>query len=518
MGIRIYYINILTGVKNLIRTVEGISSIGANFRGIDSVVESGGLFGVWNHPMANKITYFGLHALQHRGQTSAGIVTKDNDKFKSYRGRGLISHVFDSEDKLEKLTGNSAIGQVRSATVSDQADDSNIQPLLFHFNNQSIAITHNGNLTDALSLRHQLENDGAVFSTNSAAEILIHIIRRSKEANFTKAFENSIKQLNGGFNFCLLTDDALYGAVDKHGFRPLIIGQFANGAYILASETCVLSSVGAKYVTELKAGQYVVINDEGYQINDYIDDAQTALEPMEFIYFSRPDSDIAGINVHTARKEMGRRLAQEQPAPTADLVIGVPNSSLSSASGYAEEHGLPYEIGLIKHQYIGRTFIQPNQELREQGVRYKLSVVESLIRNKSIVLVDDSIVRGTTVRHLVQLLEDSGAKEVHLRIASPPIRFPNYYGINTTHTQELVAANYTVPELNELFGCDSLGYLSIQGLVDSINFDSTVEDHGVSLDAYTGEYPSDIGDYQEEFEESLTPLQKKILKGEFHDE
>lgn len=500
------------------RTIEGISSIGANFRGIDSVVESGGLFGIWNHPLASKITYFGLHALQHRGQTSAGIVSKHNESFKSFRGSGLISHVFDSETKLDTLEGNCAIGQVRSATVSDQKDDSNIQPLLFHFNNQSIAITHNGNLTEALSLRRELEDDGAVFSTNSAAEILIHLIRRSKENEFSKAFEKSIASLKGGFSFCLLTDNALYGAVDRHGFRPLIIGQFPNESYILASETCVLSSIGAKYVTELKAGQYVVINEDGYHINQYTTEETTTLEPMEFIYFSRPDSDIAGINVHSARKEMGRRLAIEEPTPTGDIVIGVPNSSLSSASGYAEQHGLPYEIGLIKHQYIGRTFIQPTQELREQGVRYKLSAVESLIKGKSIVLVDDSIVRGTTIRHLVKLLKEAGAKEVHLRIASPPIRFPNYYGINTTHTKELIASMYTIFELNQLFGSDSLGYLSVQGLVDSINFDPNIATQGVSLDAYTGVYPSDIGDYKEEFEASLTPLQIKILKGDNCDE
>lgn len=499
--------------------MDGMTSLGTNFRGIDSVVESGGLFGIWNHPLASRITYFGLHALQHRGQTSAGIVSKDDDNhFTSYRGRGLISHVFHTEDKLDKLVGNSAIGQVRSETIRDQADDSNIQPLLFHFNNQSIAIAHNGNLTEALSLRRTLEEEGAVFSTNSAAEILIHIIRRSKEADFTKAFEKSLAQLNGGFNFCLLTDDALYGAVDKHGFRPLIIGQFANGSYILASETCVLSSIGAKYITELKSGEYVVINNDGYNISKYTEDTQAFLEPMEFIYFSRPDSDIAGINVHSTRKEMGKRLAQESPTPTADIVIGVPNSSLSSASGYAEEHRLPYEIGLIKHQYIGRTFIQPNQELREQGVRYKLSVVESLIKGKSIVLVDDSIVRGTTIRHLINLLREAGAKEIHLRIASPPIRFPNYYGINTTHTDELIAANYTVSELNALFGSDTLAYLSIDGLVQSINFDPNIADQNISLDAYLGVYPSDIGDYQEEFEASLTPLQRKILRGEFKDE
>lgn len=495
--------------------VGSISSASRQNRGIDSVVESGGLFGVWNHPNANQMAYFGLHALQHRGQTSAGIVTSDGENFKSHRGYGLLNHVFSSVEKLDNLVGQSAIGQVRSATQADQADDSNIQPLLFHFNNQSISISHNGNLTEALSLRDKLENDGAVFSSNSAAELLIHLLRRAKADSFQEAFELSLKQLKGGFNFCLLTNEGLYGAVDRNGFRPLIVGQFANGAYLLASETCVLSSIGANYVTELSAGEYVVINDEGYQIFQYAEDIQISVEPMEFIYFSRPDSDIAGVNVHAARKRMGDRLAKEHPAPTADIVIGVPNSSLSAASGYAEAHGLPYEIGLIKHQYIGRTFIQPTQALREQGVKYKLSAVESLIKDREIVLVDDSIVRGTTVKHLIKMLRDSGAKAIHLRIASPPIRFPNYYGVNTTHTSELFAANYTTAELNELFGSDSLGFLSVDGLVESIAlpFVDTLN-RGISLDAYTGIYPADIGDYREEFESSLTALQKNILKGE----
>lgn len=488
----------------------------SNFQGIDSVVESGGLFGIWNHPLANQMTYFGLHALQHRGQTSAGIVTSDGRNFKCHRGYGLLNHVFSSEEKLDGLKGNSAVGQVRSATQSDQADDSNIQPLLFHFNNQSIAISHNGNLTEALSMRQTLEAEGAVFSSNSAAELLIHLIRRAKVSDFRLAFEQSLQQLKGGFNFCLLTNDGLYGAVDRNSFRPLIIGRFANGAYLLASETCVLSSIGASYVTELAAGEYVVINDHGYDIYQYATDTKTTLEPMEFIYFSRPDSDIAGVNVHAARKRMGRQLAKEHPAPSADIVIGVPNSSLSAASGYAEAHKLPYEIGLIKHQYIGRTFIQPTQALREQGVRYKLSVVESLIKGQEIVLVDDSIVRGTTVKHLVKLLKEAGAKAIHLRIASPPIRFPNYYGVNTTHTNELFAANYTVSELNEIFESDSLGFLSVAGLVDSIEVSSP--NAGISLDAYTGDYPADIGDYRLEFEKNLSPLQKTILKGEFHDE
>lgn len=486
---------------------------------IENVVESGGLFGIWNHPKANQMTYFGLHALQHRGQTSVGMVTSDGDRFMNHRGYGIITHVFDTPDKLDKLKGNHAIGQVRSATTNDQDDDTNIQPILFHFNDQTIAIAHNGNVTNAISLRQKLENEGAVFSSNSAAEILVHLIRRRRtQASFLESLEWSLNQLKGGFNFCLLTEKGLIGAVDRNSFRPLIVGEMANGAYILASETCVLSSIGAEYVTELLAGQYIVITDEGYNIYQYSNDTQVAIEPMEFIYFARPDSDIVGINVHSARKNMGRRLAKEKPAPTADIVIGVPNSSLSAASGYAEEIGLPYEIGLIKHQYIGRTFIQPTQELRDQGVRYKISVVQSIIRGASVVLVDDSIVRGTTVRRLVSILRDAGAKEIHLRIASPALRFPNYYGINTTTTDELFAANHTVEELNEIFGSDSLGYLSVDGLVESIGTQFNDPNHGISLDAFTGQYPADIGDYQQIFQETLTPLQKEILKGAYRDE
>lgn len=487
-------------------------------RALKSVNESGGLFAVWNHPNANQMTYFGLHALQHRGQTSAGIVTSDGDCFKSHRGHGLINHVFKTPQLLEQLDGKNAIGQVRSATKADRDDDTNIQPLVFHFNDQTIAIAHNGNLTNATSLRETLEEEGAVLSSNSAAELLIHLIRKSQADSFEEAFEESLLQLKGGFNFCLLTEEGLYGAVDRNSFRPLVIGQLKNGAYVLASETCALHIIGARYITELLAGQYVVINDDGYKIKQYSGDVQVALEPMEFIYFARPDSDIVGINVHTARKRMGKRLAKEQPSPTADIVIGVPNSSLSAASGYAEEAGLPYEIGLIKHQYTGRTFIQPTQELREQGVRAKLSAVVNLVKGRSIVLVDDSIVRGTTVKRLVQLLREGGAKEIHLRIASPALRFPNYYGIDVSHNDELIASNYTIDELNELFGSDSLGYLSVDGLVESIDADFSDPHKGISLDAFIGEYPADICDFKEEFEANLTPLQKRILKGEYQDE
>ncbi|NLK66898.1 MAG: amidophosphoribosyltransferase [Campylobacteraceae bacterium] len=483
----------------------------------DSVLESGGLFGIWGHPNASQITYFGLHALQHRGQTSAGIISSDGENFISYRGYGLITHVFSSADRLEMLKGRAAIGQVRSATVEDR-DETNIQPHLYSFTNQTICIAHNGNLTNALTLKNRLEKEGSVFSSNSAAEILIHLIRKYPNDEFRISFEKALKELRGGFNFCLLTEDALYGAVDRNSFRPLVVGKMHNGAYILASETCALSTLGASYETEILAGQYIVINDNGYKIYNYTDETNISLEPMEFIYFARPDSNIVGINVHTARKNMGRRLAQEKPAPTADLVIGVPNSSLSSAIGYAEEAGLPYEIGLIKHQYIGRTFIQPTKELREQGVRSKLSAVESLINGKSVVLVDDSIVRGTTIKYLISLLKTAGAKEIHIRIASPVLRFPNYYGINTLKTEDFYAANLTVEELNKDFGGTTLGYLSQEGLIESIGTKFNTKNGGISMDAFDGSHSAEICDYEESFKANLTPLQKKIIKGEFKGE
>lgn len=489
---------------------------GQSPKGLKSVNESGGLFAIWNHPHANQLTYFGLHALQHRGQQSAGIVTSREGDFKGYHGNGLLTNVFNREEKLNYLDGCNGIGQVRSATSDDRADNTNIQPLVFRFSDENLAIAHNGNITNGLSLRQELEREGAVLSSNSAAELLIHLIRRKGEMAFEDAFKASLLELTGGFNFTLLTNKGLYGAVDHNSFRPLAIGQMPNGSYILASETCALHTIGAKHIRDLLAGEYVVIDDSGYRVETYLEGSQVTVEPMEYIYFARPDSDIAGVNVHSARKRMGIRLAQEEPAPEDSIVIGVPNSSLSAASGYAEASGLPYEVGLIKHQYVGRTFIQPTQELRDQGVRSKLSVVVNLVRDRSVVLVDDSIVRGTTVRRLVQLLRESGAKEIHLRIASPALRFPNYWGIDTTKTSDLVAANYTVEELNQVFGSDSLGFLSVKGMEESIGLQE--QGLGLALDAFTGHYPASIGDYQAEFQRDLTPLQEQIIKGDYQDE
>lgn len=479
-----------------------------------SLNEECGIFGVWNHPQAAEVTFFGLHALQHRGQEGAGITTSSVDGFQNYRDLGLLSEVFKDPAHLNKLTGNRAIGHVRYSTSGSADNLSNVQPFLFNFSDTTISLAHNGNVTNAQTLRRELEAEGAVFHASSDSETLIHLIRHSDKPTFYEKLDEALLKLRGGFNFVILTDNELIGAVDPNCFRPLVLGQMQSGPYVLASETCALHSVGAEFVRNIHAGTYVVINDEGYTIRTYTEDTQVAIEAMEFIYFARPDSDIAGINVHSARKQSGRKLAEEQPCPEADMVVGVPNSSLSAASGYAEASGLPYEMGLIKNQYVARTFIQPTQELREQGVRKKLSAVKSVVEGKSIVLVDDSIVRGTTSRRLVKLLRDAGAKEIHLRIACPPLRFPSFYGIDMSTSSELMAANHTVPEMKEMLGCDSLGFLSVEGLVEAVGTKFDAPNNGLSVDAFTGQYPADLGDYKADFESQMTDIQKRVLRGE----
>lgn len=471
------------------------------------------MFGIWNNAEAANVIYFGLHALQHRGQEGAGIITSSADSFVSHRGTGLLSEVFKEPKNLEKLVGRSGIGDVRYSP--EQTNNlTNVQPFLFEFNDLKIAIAATGNVTNSQTLRHDLEDAGAVFHANSDSETLIHLIRHSKKTTFYEQLDDALLQLRGGFNFTILTKDALIGVVDPNCFRPLVLGQMPNGSYILASETCGIYSVGAEFIRNIHAGTYVVINDDGYHIHTYNEDIQVTIEAMEYIYFARPDSDIAGINIHSARKSLGAKLAEEAPCPQADMVVGVPNSSLSAATGYAERAGLPYEMGLIKNQYVGRTFIQPTQALREQGVRKKLSAVGGVVQGKSIVLIDDSIVRGTTSKRLIILLREAGAKEIHLRIACPPLRFPSFYGIDMSTNAELIAANHTVDEICDIIGCDSLAFLSVEGMIDGIGTDFDTSNKGLSVDAFTGYYPADLGDYKEGFESQLTDIQKRVLRGE----
>ncbi len=473
--------------------------------------EECGVFGIWGHPEASNVTYFGLHSLQHRGQEGGGIVSNDKQVLRGYRDLGLISEVFRDKKKLEKLLGSSAIGHVRYAT-SGSNNIQNIQPFLFHFYDMSVGICHNGNLINAKTLRRELEQDGAIFHSSSDTEVLIHLIRRSKEKGFKAQLKDALCKIKGGFTYLVLTKDTMYGAVDPNSLRPLAIGKMKNGAYVAASETCAIDVVGAEFVCNVGAGELVIIDDKGIRIEKYTEDTKVAIAAMEYIYFARPDSNIAGVNVHTARKRTGRRLAIEQPAPDADMVIGVPNSSLSAASGYAEESGLPYEMGLIKNQYVARTFIQPTQELREQGVRMKLSAVKGVVSGKSIVLVDDSIVRGTTSKRIVQLLKEAGAREVHVRISAPPLIFPSFYGIDISTTEELIAANKTQDEICEIIGADSLGYLSEDGLIESIGLDYDAPYTGLCMDCFNGDYSAGLYDYEENYLKSMTNIQKKFLQ------
>lgn len=469
--------------------------------------EECGLFGVWGSPDAAQLTYFGLHALQHRGQEGAGITANDHGTLKSERGLGLLADVFRDPRRLARLTGNAAVGHVRYATAGNHGLE-NIQPLGFNFSDCQFALAHNGNLTNAVTLRHRLEQHGAIFHASSDSEILMHLIRRSPAATLTDQLKDALRQVHGGFAYLLLTNDRLFAALDPNGFRPLVVGQLPTGGYVVCSETCALDAVGAKFIQDVHPGQLLTIDKDGLKIDHYTTDTQLSICSMEYIYFARPDSNIYGVNVHSARKRMGARLAVEQPVD-ADIVVGVPNSSLSAATGYAEASGLPYEMGLIKNQYSSRTFIQPTQSLREQGVRMKLSAVKGVVDGKRVVLIDDSIVRGTTSRRIVKLLKDAGAKSVHLRIASPPLRYPCFYGIDIKTTRELIAAQQTIPEMCATFGADSLGFLSEQGVIDAVGLDVDAPYGGLCMAYFNGDYPTPLYDYQAEYDAEIQQLQAK---------
>lgn len=470
---------------------------------LEDIHEECGIFGVWGHPDAARLTYFGLHALQHRGQEGAGIVSNDGGHLHGHRGLGLLTKVFSDERDIVRLKGDKAIGHVRYATSGSGSTD-NIQPFIFRFHDGDVALGHNGNLTNCRALKRELEQEGAIFHSNSDTEVLMHLIRRSEQPTFMDKLKEALNTVHGGFAYLLMTPDAMIGALDPNGFRPLSLGRMKNGAYVLASETCALDIVGADLVRDIRPGEIVVVNDDGYTIDTYTDRTQLAICSMEFIYFARPDSNIYGINVHSARKRMGARLAAESPVE-ADMVIGVPNSSLSAASGYSEATGIPNEMGLIKNQYVARTFIQPTQELREQGVRMKLSAVRGVVKGKRVIVLDDSIVRGTTSRRIVQLLREAGASEVHMRISSPPLKYPCFYGIDIQTTRELIAAKKSVEEIRDYIGADSLAFLSLDGLVESIGMHDDAPYGGLCVAYFNGDYPTALDDYEADFLASLTP-------------
>ena len=468
---------------------------------VKSLNEECGVFGIWGHPQAAQVTYFGLHSLQHRGQEGAGILTNDAGKLIRHRDTGLISEVFKNPANLEKLTGQAAIGHVRYATAGEASID-NIQPFHFKFYDMEFGLAHNGNLTNTKTLKKELEHNGAIFSSSSDTEILAHLIRCSHNPSFMGKVKEALNTVKGGFAYLMLFEDKLIAALDPNGFRPLSIGKMANGALVVSSETCAFEVIGAEWIRDVHPGELVIFDENGITYDRYTDDTQLAICSMEYIYFARPDSNIQGVNVHTARKRMGAQLAREFKNQ-ADIVVGVPNSSLSAAMGFAEESGLPNEMGLIKNQYVQRTFIQPTQELREQGVRMKLSAVSGVVKGKRVVMIDDSIVRGTTSRRIVKLLKEAGATEVHVAIASPALAYPCFYGIDIQSREELIAANHTVEETCEIIGADSLTYLSVDGLIDSIGIDTDAPNGGLCVAYFDGKYPTPLYDYEERYLESL---------------
>ncbi|MFD1021036.1 amidophosphoribosyltransferase [Thalassobacillus hwangdonensis] len=455
---------------------------------IKGLNEECGIFGVWGHEDAAQLTYYGLHALQHRGQEGAGIVVSDGNELKLAKGLGLISEVFQQE-RMADLDGHAAIGHVRYATQGGGGYE-NVQPLVFRSQKSSMALAHNGNLVNAQALKHQLEAQGSILQTTSDTEVVAHLIKRSGHLEMDEALMQAFSMIKGAYGFLVMTEDHLYIALDPRGLRPLSIGKM-GGAYVVSSETCAFDVVGAEYLREVQPGELLIIGDDGIQAKRFSAPIQRTLCSMEHVYFSRPDSNLDGKNVHASRKRMGKALAEEAPVE-ADVVTGVPDSSISAAIGFAEESGIPYELGMIKNRYVGRTFIQPSQELREQGVKMKLSAVRGIVEGKRVVMVDDSIVRGTTSRRIVRMLKEAGATEVHVRIASPPIKNPCYYGIDTSNSGELIAANHSLEEMQEIIGADSLAFLSVDGLNEAIYEGEESLEHGGCTACFTGNYPTEI--------------------------
>jgi amidophosphoribosyltransferase len=424
-----------------------------------------GIFGIVGNPEASNLTYLGLHALQHRGQESAGIVASDGHGLRAHREMGLVADIFNAP-VLEKLPGNAAIGHVRYSTAG-VSQLKNAQPLTVEYVGGQLAVAHNGNLVNAQELRTQLEADGAIFQSDSDTEVVIHLIARSKQPTFEQKVVEALSKVKGAYSILFLTDKKLVAVRDPNGFRPLVLGMVKN-SWVLASETTALDLIEAEYLRELEAGEMVVIDETGLHASQPFPPTRLGRCIFEHVYFAKPDSVLFGTSVYETRKEMGRQLAKEQPAPGADLVIAVPDSGVPAAIGYAQASGIPYDVGLIRSHYVGRTFIEPQQSIRHFGVKLKLSAVRQVLKGKRVVVVDDSIVRGTTSRKIVKMLKAAGALEVHLRISSPPTQWPCYYGIDTPSRQELIASSHTVEEIARYVTADTLGYISMEGLGSAV--------------------------------------------------
>jgi amidophosphoribosyltransferase len=427
-----------------------------------------GVFGIYGHGEASNITYLGLHALQHRGQESAGIVTSDGQQLYAHRAMGLVQDAFNA-DQLQKLPGRSAIGHVRYST-SGGSHLRNAQPFAVDYAKGSLAVCHNGNLTNADDVRAELEAEGSIFSSTSDSEVMVHLIARSKEIAFEDRVVGSLSRVAGAYSALFLTDDMLVAVRDPRGLRPLCLGILPSrkDAHVVASEPIAFDLIGAEYVRDVEPGEVLVIDSTGIRSMRLPETATPQPCIFEYVYFARPDSHLAGRSVYEVRKALGRRLAAESPVD-ADVVIPVPDSGVPSAIGYSGARGIPFEMGLIRSHYVGRTFIEPQQSIRHFGVRLKLNPVESILRGKRVVVVDDSIVRGTTSRKIIKMVRDAGAREVHLRISSPPTQWPCYYGIDTPTRRELIASSHSTDEIARYVTADSLGYLTLEGMVEAVN-------------------------------------------------
>lgn len=451
-----------------------------------------GVFGVFGIEDASALTTLGLHALQHRGQEACGIASTDGTRFFTERHMGTVGDAFTGADLVQRLPGRSAIGHTRYSTAGGSFIR-NVQPMFADLDTGGIALAHNGNLTNFMALRTELVSEGAIFQSTSDSEVILHLIARSRKARVVERFVEALSRIEGGYALIALTGDRMIGARDPLGIRPLVLGQL-HGRHVLASETCALDMIGASFVRDVEHGEVVVITDHGVESMRPFPALRARPCLFEYVYFARPDSVVNGRSIYEVRKRMGARLAREH-AVDADVVVPVPDSGVPASLGYAQESGIPYEMGIIRNHYIGRTFIQPTQRVRELGVRKKHSPNRAVLAGKRVVLIDDSIVRGTTSVKIVRMVREAGAKEVHLRSASPPIMFPDFYGIDMPDRDKLLAAQHSLLEMKEMLEVDSLGFLSVEGLYDAMGAGVRNPTTPQFTDHYfTGDYPTRLTD------------------------
>jgi len=444
--------------------------------------EECGIFGVFNHPEASNLTYLGLYALQHRGQESCGIVSSDGIDLHAHKSMGLVADVFGNQEIFKSLPGKAAIGHVRYSTTGSSVIK-NVQPIMVDYSRGSIAVAHNGNLVNAQIIKDELEAWGSIFQTTMDTEIIIHLLAVSKANSLVERATEALNRIKGAYCLLFLTETRMIAVRDPHGFRPLCLGKLGN-SYVVASESCALDLIEAEFVREIEPGEMIVIDKNGLTSLFPLKKADPAPCIFEFVYFARPDSYIFGKNVYQVRKEFGRELAREHPIE-ADVVIPVPDSGVPAAMGYAEQSGINFELGLIRNHYVGRTFIEPQQSIRHFGVKIKLNPVRAVLEGKRVVIIDDSIVRGTTSRKIVKMVRHAGAKEVHVLISSPPTSYPCYYGIDTPNRKELISSSHTIDEITKYITADSLGYLSREGLLKAVGSENSSYCHA----CFTGGYP-----------------------------